>query len=92
MATSIQYSMASASTAMPTNSADANSIMTEMRSTVRLGNRSAATPPHGVTRSIETPKANITPPSPALLPVRSLASQPRPTAWAITPKITAEAL
>ena len=59
---------------------------------MRLGKRSAATPPHGVASSIDRPNASITPPSPALLPVRSLASHPRPTAWAMTPKITADEL
>ena len=63
-----------------------------MSSTVRFGKRSAATPPHGVAISIAMPNASITPPSPALLPVRSLASQPRATDWPITPKITAAAL
>ena len=59
---------------------------------MRFGKRSAATPPNGVASSIDTPNASITPPSPALLPVRSLASHPRPTAWPITPKTTSDAL
>ena len=84
--------MTSVTTAMPTSVDEATSIRTATSSTVRLGKRSAATPPHGVARSIDRPNASITPPSPALLPVRSLASHPRPTAWPITPKITADEL
>ena len=51
---SIQYSMTSVTTATPTSSDDATSISTATSSTVRLGKRSAATPPHGVASSIET--------------------------------------
>ena len=67
-------------------------MSTAISSTVRFGKRSAATPPHGVAISIEIPNASITPPRPALLPVRSLASHPRATDWPITPKMTADAL
>ena len=45
---SIQYWMTSVTTATPTSSDDATSIATASSSTVRLGKRSAATPPHGV--------------------------------------------
>ena len=89
---SIQYWMASVTTAMPTPSDETISSVTATSSTVRFGKRSAATPPNGVVSSMAKPKARNTPPRPALLPVRSRASQPRATAWAITPKITAAAL
>ena len=59
---------------------------------MRFGNRSAATPPHGVAISMALPNASITPPSPVLFPVRSRASHPRATAWPMTPKITAAEL
>ena len=84
--------MTSVTTASPVSSDDTTSIDTAMSSTVRFGKRSAATPPHGVAISMAMPNASITPPSPALLPVRSLASQPRATDWPITPKITTAAL
>ena len=89
---SIQYRMTSVTTAMPMADAETNNIAVPTISTVRFGNRSAATPPNGVATSIEIPKARNTPPSPALVPVRSRASHPRATAWAMTPKTTAAEL
>ena len=84
--------MAPVTTAIPMASDETISIATATSSTVRFGNRSAATPPKGVASSMANPKARNTPPRPALLPVRSRASQPRATAWAITPKIIAAEL
>ena len=66
--------------------------ITAYSTTRRFGYRSAATPPAGVARSRAAPNTSSTPPSPALLPVRSRASQARATAWPITPKMTIAAL
>lgn len=77
---SIQYLMTSVTTAMPIIRDDTTSSDTDTDSTVRFRNRSAATPPHGVATSMAMPNASITPPNPALLPVRSRASHPRATA------------
>ena len=73
---------------MPIHSALDVSRISDTTSTVRLGNRSAATPPHGDRSSDGTPNASSTPPSPALVPVISRASQPRAMVCAVTARNT----
>jgi hypothetical protein len=64
-------------TATAIHSEDASNIEAEMRITVRLGKRSATTPPMGTVSTPVTPNAMVTKPRLALLPVRSNASDPR---------------
>lgn len=69
--TSIQYSMKSKWSAMPTQRVLATRHTRAKRMTVRFGRRSAATPPNGVNNSMGIPKPRNTPPRPCADPVIS---------------------